>query len=196
MKSPIITLTLIALCSWLGFTAYEQANKPVPSTSNRVRDVGAVTAQSTGKSKQTRQVITFPRLETLTDITSRPLFNVSRRPIEVKEPTPDKKPTELNIMLSGIVIGHEGQIAHLRSATDQQTRALRVGDRIGDWEIQSIFPDRVVLRSGGRVETLFMQKPGARNSPSGANPSSRRAIKRSKRNSRRKYRRGRRGDQQ
>ena len=68
-------------------------------------------------------------------------------------------------MLSGIVIGQTQQIAHLRSAADKQTLALSVGDKIGDWQIQSIFPDRVVLRSGGRVETLYMQKPGARIRP-------------------------------
>jgi type II secretory pathway component PulC len=196
MKSPIVTITLIGLCSWLGWTAYEEANRPVPSIDSRVRETVAVKVKNPVKSEQKKTAIIVPPLETLGEITSRPLFNVSRRPIAVKKLAPNVKPTEINLMLSGIVIGQTGQIAHLRSATDKQTQALSVGDKIGDWQIQSIFPDRVVLRSGGRVETLYMQKPGAGNAASGRpaasrdKPMSRREKIRSQRRARRNLRRG------
>jgi hypothetical protein len=173
MKSSIITVTLIALCAGLGWTAYEQAQRPLPLIDGRVRDAGAETGMGQGKSEQEKTAIILPPLDAFGDIVSRPLFNVSRRPIAVEKTVPDAKPAELNLMLSGIVIGQTGQIAHLRSAADKQTQALGVGDKIGDWQIQSIFPDRVVLQSGGRVETLFMQKPGAGNrasTPSRAAP--------------------------
>jgi hypothetical protein len=203
MKSSIVSVLLVALCSWLGWTAYEEAKLPaVPAADSRARNVGAETTRDRGKSERKSTTIVFPPLETLGDIVSRPLFNISRRPIMVEKLAPDEKPSELNIMLSGIVIGHTGQIAHLRSAADKQTQALSVGDKIGDWQIQSIFPDRVVLRAGGRVETLYMQKPGARNTVSGrpgaagAKQSTRRATTRSKRRTRRNYRRSRRRDEQ
>lgn len=202
MKSAIITVTLIALCLSLGWTAYEQAQRPVPPLDSRAPDVGAEKGQGQGKSEQQRTAVILPPLEAFGDVVSRPLFNVSRRPIAVEKSAPDAKPAELNLMLSGIVIGQTGQIAHLRSAADKQTQALSVGDKIGDWQIQSIFPDHVVLRSGGRVETLFMQKPGAGNTASarpgaaGDKPSSQRAITRSEQRARRNNRRNRRPGEQ
>ena len=190
MKSSIVTVTLIALCSWLGWTAYEETKRPVPLADSRGWAVGTKTAQGQGKSEPQKTTVIFPPLETFGEIVSRPLFNVSRRPIAVEKIGPDVKPTELNVMLSGIVIGQTRQIAHLRSATDKQTLALSVGDKIGDWHILSIFPDHVVLRSGGRVETLFMQKRGA----VATKPTSRRATTRSRRKARQNLRLSMRGD--
>lgn len=191
MKSSVVTVILTALCAWLGWTAYDETKRPVPTTDRNGRAVGANTAQNPDNSEPEKMTIVFPSLEALGDMVSRPLFNVSRRPIAVEKTISDEKPAVLNLMLSGIVIGQARQIAHLRSAFDRQTLALSVGDKIGDWQIQSIFPDRVVLRSGGRIETLFMQKPGAKNTATGvpgaagAKRSSRRPSTRSKRNQRR-----------
>ena len=196
MKPWIITLALLSLCGWLGRTAYEQAVKPVPSTSPSARNVLAVNTQDKKISGRERKAIDFAPLETLDDIVSRPLFNVSRRPIEAENTAQDAKPSELNVMLSGIVIGHTSQIAHLRAATDKETQALRIGDKIGGWLIQSIFADRVVLKSGSRVETLYMQKPGESNAASRAKPQTRRARKKVERNARRNLRQIRRRGEQ
>jgi len=140
--------------------AYEEAKRPVPSTDNRAEAAGSQTTQNLDKPGQGKTAITFPLLDALGEIVARPLFNDTRRPITVENPVVAVTPTDLNVMLSGIVIGETKQIAHLKSLTDKQTLALSVGEKIGDWKIQSIFPDHVVLESGGRVETLFMQKPG------------------------------------
>lgn len=198
MKSSFVSILLIGLCSWLGWTVYEESNRPVPSTASIAPQISTEPAQNQGKSNPEKKAMNFPPLETLGDITARPLFNVSRRPIAIEKPTPEAKAAEINLMLSGIVIGQTGQIAHLRSTADKQTQALSVGDKIGDWQIQSIFPDRVVLRSGRRIETLFMQKPGARNKASGRpksvrdDSSARRKKIRSDRRTRRINRRNRR----
>ena len=201
-KSSLITITLIALCSWLGWTAFEEAWKPKPSIRARLADNGAATAGSQGKrtkkAGEESKKIVFPPLEDLGDIVARPLFNVSRRPIVAEKVKQDEKPADLNVMLSGIVIGQTEQIAHLRSATDKQTHALGVGDKIDGWKVESIFPDRVVLRSGGRVETLYMQKSGASNAVSGtprtgaAGPATKRADPRALQRERRNLRRNRR----
>lgn len=201
MRSSIVTIALIALCAWLGWSAYEETKRPLPGIDSQGRATGAEIARGAVKSERKRKSIIFPPLETLGEIVARPLFNVSRRPIAVEKTVPVVKPADLNVMLSGIVIGEARQIAHLRSPTDKRTLALSVGDKIGDWRIQSIFPDRVVLQAGSRVETLFMQKPGANKSASGsteaagAKPSSRRKPTRSNRRARRNYRRTNRGSE-
>jgi len=170
-KSSLITITLIALCSWFGWTAFEESRKPMPSVRARVADGGTATASNRGrkggKPGTENKKIVIPPLDDLGDIVARPLFNVSRRPIVVEKVKQEEKPADLNVLLSGIVIGQTQQIAHLRSATDKQTHALSVGETIDGWKVQSIFPDRVVLRSGGREETLYMQKSGAGNTASG-----------------------------
>ena len=195
MKSSLLSLALIGLCSWLGWTAYEETKRPIPSVASRELPAksGAPEGQRTPINQ--KPSIIFPSLETLDEIVSRPLFNISRRPVIVEKITPVIAPTDLNVMLSGIVIGETRQIAHLRSLTDKQTLALSVGDKIGSWEIESIFPDHVVLRSGGRVETLFMQKPGVKSSPgrstkaSGSRAAPQRARSRAQRRTRRNLRR-------
>jgi type II secretory pathway component PulC len=190
MKSWILAAGLLSLCSWLGWTSYEQAVKPMPPIGTRAGNAVALPVREKGISRQEKKKANaFPALDTLDDIVSRPLFNVSRRPIEADKITSDAEPSELHIMLSGIVIGHTGQIAHLRSATDKQTKALRVGDKIDGWQIESIFPDRVVLKSGGRVETVFMQKPGESRPPPRVKPPARRAGGTRNRNTRRNFRR-------
>ena len=196
MNSSIITIALMALCGWLGWTAYEEAVKPVPSTATApsTRSIAPAPTPKGGNPDQAGKTVAFPPLDTLDDMVSRPLFNVSRRPIVVETPTPEVKASELNVMLSGIVIGQTEQIAHLRSATDKETKALRVGDKIDGWQIQSIFPDRVVLRSGGRVETVYMQKPGESSPSAQATPPAQRKSGRLNRVPRRNVRRGNSGD--
>lgn len=202
MRSPLITIGLATLCSWLGWMAFEEAGRPVPPPQSAAIALEAdrTTAQNPepGRTRGGIGKIEFPPLDTFGEMVARPLFNASRRPIAVEKLAVDEKPAELNVMLSGIIIGESRQIAHLRSATDKQTHALSVGDKIDEWEIRSIFPDRVVLQSGGRIETLFMQKPGAGDTAGDANRrrSSRRAAPRSPRDTRRNLRRSpRRGGQ-
>ena len=196
MKSFLLSVSLLSLCSWLGWSAYEESRRPMPSVENIARSSGASLKPSGEKSSKQATSLVFPDLDTMDEIISRPLFNESRRPVTVEKIVPVAKPTDLNVMLSGIVIGQTQQIAHLRSLSDKETLALSVGDKIDGWEIQSIFADHVVLRSGGRVETLYMQKPGVKNTntrrPSTKRPSAaaqrsatQRAKSRAKRNARR-----------
>ena len=203
MKSFIVTLSLMGLCSWLGWTAYEEAQRPVPSANSRNLSSSTQTDPDQSKRDAKKSVIVFPQLEELDEIVSRPMFNTTRRPIEPDEEVqPVAKPTDLNVMLSGIVIGQTRQIAHLRSLTEKETLALSVGDKIEGWEIQSILPDHVVLKSGSRVETLYMQKPGVKR-PSvrkpratGTRPASRRATTRARQRARQERLRNQRGGTQ
>lgn len=192
-KSSVITVGLTALCLGLGWYVYEEIRQPDPSTTIKARTAATPDAAQKDGPGNGGVAVVLPPIDAFGETVSRPLFNVSRRPIVVEEPIAAAKPTELKVMLSGIVIGQAQQIAHLRSEADNQTRALSVGDKIDDWRIESILPDRVVLRSGTRVETLFMQKPGAQNTgkprrnAAGTKANSRRIIKRPQRRLRRNY---------
>jgi type II secretory pathway component PulC len=196
-KSSLITVGLSVLCLGLGWYVYDEVRRPVPSSAVKGQPATFQKIEAIGNPGNRQSVAILPPIEAFGEIVSRPLFNISRRPIAVAEPVAETEATELKVMLSGIVIGQAQQIAHLRSIVDKRTRALGVGDKIDDWQIESIFPDRVVLRSGGRVETLFMQKPGVHKTvapgrgASSTKANSRRAKSRSQRRLRQNSRRNR-----
>lgn len=162
-RSSFITVALAILCLALGWLIYEETKRPSQMTNIDVPAVSTAFNGDPEKNAPKNMAVVLPSVDAFQEITSRPLFNVSRRPIVVDEPVPAVKQAELNVMLSGIVIDHSQKIAHLRSTTDKRVQALSVGDRIGDWRIEAIEPDRVLLRSGNKVETLYMQKPGSDN---------------------------------
>jgi hypothetical protein len=143
-------LVLAALVWW-------QINRPLPVAANREIAVSAGPIAIAGGPASGRAAPVLPPLSIYGAITARPLFNVSRRPIAVAR----ARTADIGVMLSGIVIDRNRQIAHLRTRSDKRIQALGVGDRIANWRIEQIAPDRVILRSGNQVETLFMQERNA-----------------------------------
>lgn len=160
-KSSAVTIALAVLCFALGWMIYEEAKAPLPVMTSPPPAVSADPTPDSAKFASRRTTTALPPIDAFQEITARPLFNASRRPIVADRIEPVAKEAELNIMLSGIVIDHTRQIAHLRSNTDKRVQALSVGDQIDSWRIEAIEPDRVVLRAGDRVETLFIQKFGS-----------------------------------
>lgn len=197
-RSSTVTITLAILCLALGWLVYKETERPAPMTSTGVPVVSTGSVSDPAKIAPRNMAIVLPPIDAFQGITSRPLFNVSRRPIAVDNPPPVEERAELNVMLSGIVIGHSQQIAHLRSSADKRVQVLSVGDRIGGWRIEAIEPDRVVLRSGNQVETLFMQKYGSGDTATGRSDQKpetgvksrkRRSQDRSRQRERKRYRR-------
>ncbi|MFT5438335.1 MAG: hypothetical protein ACI9MJ_000194 [Alphaproteobacteria bacterium] len=160
-RSSLTSFALVLLNLALGWQINEEMNRPPAGVASTGSTVSMSAIEKPKEIGPKKLAITLPPIDSFKEITSRPLFNVSRRPIAIDSSAPVEETTELNVMLSGIVIGEVEQIAHLRSVDDNQVQALRVGDRIGSWQVEVIKPDQVVLRSGNQVKNLFMQKPGA-----------------------------------
>lgn len=98
------------------------------------------------------------------EVSARPLFIAERRP----EPPPDdaaaaEKPlegAEQKFMLFGVIIAPETQTALLRAPDpDAKTARIKVGEMIGEWRLDAVFPDRVVLRKGRETQDLPLTRP-------------------------------------
>jgi general secretion pathway protein N len=98
------------------------------------------------------------------EITARPLFIAERRP----EPPPPEETTpgipaagsEQKPMLIGVMIAPESTVALLRPE-EPNAKVLRVkpGESVGDWRLETILPNRVVLRKGQATRELLLERP-------------------------------------
>ncbi|MFZ4790208.1 MAG: hypothetical protein ACOYMW_04830 [Candidatus Competibacteraceae bacterium] len=114
-------------------------------------------------------------------ITARPVFIAARQPepppppdeITPSQPLPaSPEPTPPTLM--GVMIMPQGQVALLRpEEPNAKTARAKVGDRVGEWLLEAIFPNRVVLSKGSVKQELALvrtKKPlgsstGKRNGP-------------------------------
>lgn len=99
------------------------------------------------------------------EMASRPLFLADRRPEPPPPPdeaTPEKPPvgSEQKFMLFGVMIAPGTQAALLRLAEpNAKTARIKQGELIGEWRLDAVFPDRVVLRKGQATQDLPLTRP-------------------------------------
>ena len=98
------------------------------------------------------------------EVTARPLFIAERRPepSPPEEATPEKPATgpEQKPMLIGVLIAPGSTVALLRPE-QPNAKVLRVkpGESVGDWRLETILPNRVVLRKGQETRELLLERP-------------------------------------
>ena len=99
-------------------------------------------------------------------ITTRPLFIAERRPEpppppEEAPPEPSAPPTpEQKFTVCGVMMMPGGQAALLRlEEPNAKTARVRVGEQIGEWRLERISPQGVVLRKGEVMRELPLTRP-------------------------------------
>lgn len=95
------------------------------------------------------------------DLLNRPLFHITRRPPEVAT-APQDAPVVVSISLVGIVNSNDVQIALIRLSNRAEVLRGRVGEKVGDWEIEEITENSVtvITPTGSRdVMTLKNNQP-------------------------------------
>lgn len=106
----------------------------------------------------------LPALDQYGEIAAHPLFVAARQP---EPPPPEEaapeKPlvgTEKKPMLVGVMIAPESTVALLRPE-EPNAKVLRVkpGESVGDWRLEAILPNRVVLRKGQTIQELALERP-------------------------------------
>ena len=77
-------------------------------------------------------------------ILERPLFSPQRRPAvaTIPEPQPIPRP---RIRLSAITISNSVRVAVVRELDESRTRHVREGDRVGDWVVEKVGRNSVIL---------------------------------------------------
>jgi general secretion pathway protein N len=94
----------------------------------------------------------LPPLETFAEVTERPLFSSSRRPIAAETSAAVVQP--LSASLAGIVISPSSSSIIVMHGDPPTLMRLKEGDDIDGWSIRSIEPSRVVLRRGAEEQQL------------------------------------------
>lgn len=99
-------------------------------------------------------------------ITARPLFIADRRPEPPPPPEdaalPEKPPPgpEQKFMLFGVMIAPGAQAALLRlEEPGAKTARVKVGDMIGEWRLDQISAEGVVLRKGEETREVPLSRP-------------------------------------
>ena len=95
---------------------------------------------------------TLPPLETFAEVSERPLFSSSRRPISAETAAAVVQP--LSASLAGIVISPSSSSIIVMHGDPPTLMRLKEGDDIDGWSIRSIEPSRVVLRRGAEEQQL------------------------------------------
>ncbi|MEE4379665.1 MAG: hypothetical protein V2J55_19430 [Candidatus Competibacteraceae bacterium] len=121
-------------------------------------------------------------LDDYADIIERPLFLEARRPpdpeqeeiAEPEAPAPSEK-QDVTFLLQGVLVTPESTMALLRVEQDNKVVRLRVGEKEGDWQVESIQPDSVSLRSGEEVVKVSLVRNKPR--PKRSAPTARRSAR-------------------
>lgn len=110
------------------------------------------------------QPFRLPPLDQYGEIAAHPLFVAAREPepLPPEEAAPEKPlaGTEKKPMLIGVMIVPGSAVALLRPE-EPNAKVLRVkpGESVGDWRLETILPNRVVLRKGQTTQELALERP-------------------------------------
>lgn len=108
----------------------------------------------------------LPRLDTLVATApARPLYNATRRPPPADGDDKAVDNDLTNMRLTGIVTEPGGRFA-IFAVTDGKPLAIREGEAVSDWRIQSIEPDEVPLTGPGGTKTLHTKPDTSLTRPS------------------------------
>ncbi len=157
------SLPLLLVCVALGYVLYLEANAELS-----VPQPVAVATIEPGPAATLPHEPDFemPPLDSFSETLARPLFMETRLPPEpepespVEEPEPEPepvKPKTLRLELSGIVISPTERMALLKSRRSRELIRVSQGQEVEGWVVQSILPDRVVLRQGEVLEELELK---------------------------------------
>ncbi len=94
-----------------------------------------------------------PDLAQYADILQRPLFSPQRRPFVAPEPTPQPVAPP-RVRLSAVSISNSVRVAVIQELDTNRTQYVREGDELGQWVVEKVDPNRVILRSNNQTITI------------------------------------------
>ncbi len=113
----------------------------------------------------------LPSLEQYGEVMARPLFIAARRPEPPPEETAPEPPPadpEQTFVLLGVMMTPEATTVLLRpEEPNAKTARIRPGGTVAGWLLETVFPDRVVLRKDQATQELKLVRP---RTPSGPRP--------------------------
>jgi hypothetical protein len=169
-RMPILGLVtcaaLAGTLAWLWRAPSEPASMPPPIAETGTPDNAGLLAAP----------FTLPRPRDFAHISERPLFLASRRLPELPEPAAKaaKAPPPLaapGFVLSGVVRDGGQHVSIISLKKGQPATVIRVGDKLGGWEVEEISRSAVHLSAGKReLEVQLRPDEVAKNAVRGKRP--------------------------
>jgi len=103
--------------------------------------------------------------EAILEIAEKNIFNPERKEFPLLTVESTKPIVRPQILLYGVVIGDDYQTASIvypgrpMQKGEREIKTLKIGDRIGDYQLTKILPDRVTLEAGGDSFEILLYDP-------------------------------------
>jgi len=159
------------LCLFLSFIVLLLAFKNYEAW---VHPSGGVPKKETAKKAETRAEVSPVRgsrggsssREAIPEIAEKNIFNPERKEFPILTVVEHTKPiSRPPILLYGVVIGDDYQTASVVNPGrplqkgEREIKTLRVGDRVGEYQLTKILPDRITLEAGGDSFEILLYDP-------------------------------------
>lgn len=102
---------------------------------------------------------TPPSLDSYSEITERPIFSPDRKAPDGGQEVLAAQgvgASTTNLRLEGVALSPDERVAVIRRSDTQQLFRVSQGENLDAWRLETIRPDRVVLRSQGEVQVLML----------------------------------------
>jgi len=151
-KFAVINVLLIVIVVFLAMEVYQGWMNPKPrgtgGSASKPRATASAATASLGGKKETPSPATFK------PISDKNVFSPDRKEFPVTLTGDAKKPTvRPNVVLFGIVVGDQFHSAVVNNPTrkadkgERETMTVQEGDKIGDYKVAKISPDRISLET-------------------------------------------------
>ncbi|MBI5968779.1 MAG: hypothetical protein HY882_13120 [Deltaproteobacteria bacterium] len=103
--------------------------------------------------------------EAILEIAEKNIFNPERKEFPILTVNHTKPISRPPILLYGVVVGDDYQTASIvypgrpLQKGEREIKTLKIGDRIGDYQLTKISPDRITLEAGGDSFEILLYDP-------------------------------------
>jgi hypothetical protein len=159
-SSHVIMATLIATNVAFAYIAWDLWSRPIDISA----DLDAAAASNTILSDGDATIVAPPpRPGNLSETTTRPIFNASRRPIEIKKvvaadavsvPAVARVAPEQLLLVGILHIGVGDDRALIRETSDDLGSWVLIGDSIQGWRVRKITSEMAVIENEGKQYEL------------------------------------------
>jgi general secretion pathway protein N len=157
-------LLLVLTCLGLSRIVYGELAQPAPRLPAHPPTPAASPSASSAAADDR---FTLPPLASLSAISDRPLFSLTRRPPEDQEKSLGQLAT---FILDGVRISPDGRAAIVIHGAPPTVAHVSEGQEIEGWSVSAILPDRIVLRHNGTEHELRLRDKGRANAPASGPP--------------------------
>jgi hypothetical protein len=132
-----------------------------------------------GQEVETQPGFVMPPQDTYAEVSERPLFFRSRRPLPPELESKEETLAETSraaFILSGVILTGTQRLALLQTQSSPKIARVEEGQEYEGWTVEAIHPNRVVMRRGQEVSEIVLEDK-ARKPPRRDRRSARKRIK-------------------